>query len=78
MKMYTLYKDSLDFPGRCVVRCWTITGDPAGPVADKEPLIVSDSVESAVTSFKSLSCSNGRIWVPRHPRDEKQIMGVWL
>jgi hypothetical protein len=67
----TLYKDPLDWPGKYVARIFTLFENCAVPHAF--PLAVADTVDEILPLIP-----HGLVFIPRHPSDEPQIVGVWV
>lgn len=72
LKMYVLYHNPSDYPGKWVVRRWVIKQE--GPVPDYEPMSVADTREGALSCLEWLGLSR----VGRDPRDQDQIKEIWL
>lgn len=72
LPLVVIYSNPFDYPGRYVARIqWAM---PGGVVqADKEPLVVVDTLEQARAAVPG-----GMTMLPRDPRDEPQIVEVWL
>ena len=73
---YTVYENPRDFLGRWIVRRFVTIRGNAEPIADREPLAVTGSIESARAAIKK-SCP-GAVRFPRAPEDDPCIVEVWI
>ena len=75
MRQYTIYRNPRDYPGRCVVRGWTIVrGEHQHElIVDAEPLAIVDTVEEARAAVPP-----GLVRLDRLPGDDPVIVEVWL
>jgi len=71
---WVVYEDPADFPGKWVVRRFTIYPDGGSPVIeeDPEPMVVTDSLEEARKVIPK-----GAYCLGRHPEDDPVIYEVW-
>jgi len=67
---WTIYEDPSDFPGKWVVRRFSIRRGSAE--ADPEPMVVTDSLEAARNVIPK-----GAYCLGRHPEDDPAIYEVW-
>ncbi len=72
IRMWTVFHDPLDYPGKFVVRGIEVHRGQE-PVPDRKPLIVCDSIEAARKVIPEGAYRLGRM-----PDDEPQIVEVWL
>lgn len=73
--MWTVYDDPADYPGKFVVRRFTIYRPEEGErriVEDAEPMIVTDSLDDARGVIPA-----GAYCLGRHPDDDPAIFEVW-
>lgn len=71
MNMYVVYQNPSDYPGRFVVRKWTVTA--AGPVAGNEPIFVGETLQGARDAIP-----RGLIATRRCEEDDPVILEVWF
>lgn len=69
---YVIYNNPRDYPNKFVVRRFAIIVDM--PLADMEPIGVVNSLHEA----RALVPVNFDFKMPRLPRDEPQIVEVWM
>jgi len=74
LRLFTLYWNPRDYPGRFVVRGFTIAGAAAAP--DEVPIYVGVFLEAARRAI--LAELPGAVRLERSPEDEAQILEVWL
>lgn len=73
LSLYTIYKNPTDYPGKFVVRRWSVGNKDGVPTPDKEPTIVTDDLEKArgVIPF-------GYNMFLRNEDDDPKIVETWL
>jgi hypothetical protein len=76
LSMFTVYDSPADYPGRFVVRRFTIGrgSDNHDPVPDPEPMFVGPDLESArdAIPLSADACLH------RSPEDEPSIVETWV
>lgn len=70
LRMFTVYSNPKDFPGKFVVRGWTCVNPP---VADPDPLVISDTLGAARSAIPA-----GLTRMDRQTADDPAIVEVWL
>ncbi len=70
--LYVIYDSPLDYPGKHVLRRWTVIPMELAP--DPEPLAVVDTLEEARTALPV----DGLVNIGRYLEDEPQIVEVWI
>jgi len=75
MRQYVIYRFPSDYPGKYVVRGWSIVRgrESTAPVADEKPLAVVDTLEEARHAVPA-----GLFNLGRYGADEHQIVEVWV
>lgn len=75
MRQYVIYRFPSDYPGKYVVRGWSIVrgGESTAPVADEKPLAVVDTLEEARQAVPP-----GLFNLGRYGADEHQVVEVWV
>lgn len=69
--LYTIYQSPSEFPGKFVIRKWTlVNGEPA---PEKKPLAVCSSLEEARMRLPAWLKNIGR-----EPKDDPVIVETWL
>lgn len=71
LRQWTVYEDPSDYPGKFVVRAFTIR--PNVVEADAEPLVVCDTIEEARAAIPLEAVALGR-----DPCDDPAIREVWI
>jgi hypothetical protein len=71
MITYTIYENPTDYPGKFVLKRFTVKD--FNPVPDKQPIAVVDDLEAARAELPE-----GLINYGRHEKDEKQIVETWI
>ena len=70
---YTIYHDPRDFPGKYVVRGWSILEGKADPVPDSIAHAIADDLAGTRAALPA-----GLVCLPRHPIDDPAIVEVWI
>lgn len=71
LKMFVIYQNPRDYPGKYVVRAWDIGSATISP--EMEPRHVSDSIEGARDSLPP-----GLMKLDRAPFDDEVIVETWI
>jgi len=72
--IYTVYQDTLDYPGRIVVRIFQIT--PRGERVAPEPLAVVMTLDEARSAIRR--AYPGAVRMHRMPGDDPVIVETWI
>lgn len=72
--VYCVYFSPLDYPGKWVVRKWTVT-DHNTVVAGEQPLVVADDIEAARLAIAKVM--PGAFRLKRHDYDDPRIWETW-
>lgn len=72
MRHYVIYRDTTDYPGRFVVRGWTVADGEME--ADPEPLAVVEDIYDARAAVPR----QYDVMTVRHPDDDPTIVEVWM
>ena len=73
MRQYVIYRFPRDYPGKYVVRAWSIVRGKQEPVPDEKPVAVVDTLEEARRAVPA-----GLFNLGRYDQDEHQIVEVWV
>ncbi len=68
---YTIYDSPDDYPGKFVVRAYTIT--PDGPIPEENPVVVTDNLEIARAALPPYL-----IRIPRSKDDFLSVVEMWV
>jgi hypothetical protein len=70
-ELYTVYENPADYPGKFVVRRFTI--EQAHAVADRDPWFIGDTLHDARNSLPQ-----GLTRIDRDPNDDPVILETWI
>ena len=73
LRSYTIYRSPGDWPGKYVVRRFSISAEHPDPVPDPVPLAVVDTLEQAREAIPL-----GLVNIHRYLEDEPQIVETWI
>jgi hypothetical protein len=73
MPLFVIYKNPRDYPGKFVLRRWRVGNGTPGPIADPDPIAVTDSLQAVRDRIPSW-CVN----IGRYDCDDAAILEVWV
>lgn len=73
LEIFTIYVNPKDYPGKFVVRRWSIVRGNPKPVPDAQPWAVTDSLAAARAALPPALYR-----LERQPGDQPQILETWF